>query len=168
MKVNLKIYNDEYKEDMVLCIANFFGFHIGLSLGTTTNDIDEDQAEQNLKEWTTKDNQLYVITYEDDFAGFLRIGYRGGNVAWIEDVFVKEEFRDRGIATESIKQAEEIIKATPPYNAICFDVVPRNVAALKLYHKLGYQTLSLITVRKNLEPKESTGTQKINGLEFKV
>ena len=168
MNVNLKIYNDEYKEDMVLCIANFFGFHIGLNLGMTTNDIDADQAEQNLKEWTTNDNQLYVITYEDDFAGFLRIGYRGGNVAWIEDVFVKEEFRNRGIATECIKQAEEIIKATPPYNAICFDVVPRNVAALKLYHKLGYQTLSLITVRKNLVPKESTGIQKINGLEFKV
>ena len=91
-----------------------------------------------------------------------------GNVAWIEDVFVKEEFRNRGIATESIRQAEEIIKATPPYNAICFDVVPRNVDALKLYHKLGYQTLSLITVRKNLVPKESSGTQKINGLEFKI
>lgn len=168
MNVDLKIYNNEYKENMLLCIASFFGFHNGLSLGMTTNDIDADQAEQNLKEWTTKDNQLYVIIYEDDFAGFLRIGYRGGNVAWIEDVFVKEELRNRGIATESIKQAEEIIKATPPYNAICFDVVPRNVAALKLYHKLGYQTLSLITVRKNLVPKESTATQKINGLEFKV
>ena len=160
MNVNLKIYNDEYKDDMLWCITNFFGFLIELSLGTTTNDIDADQAEQNLKEWTTKDNRLYVVIYEDDFAGFLRIGFRGGNVAWIEDVFVKEEFRNRGIATESIKQAEEIIKATPPYDAICFDVVPRNVAALKLYHKLGYQTLSLITVRKNLVSKESSGTQK--------
>ena len=106
--------------------------------------------------------------YANNIVGFLRIGYRGGNVAWIEDVFVKEEFRNRGIATESIRQAEEIIKATPPYNAICFDVVPRNADALKLYHKLGYQTLSMITVRKNLVPKESSGTQIINGLEFKT
>lgn len=168
MNVELQIYNDDYKEEMVLCIANFFGFHIGLSFGTTIDATDTNQAEQNLIEWTTESNQLYMIIFENRFVGFLRIGFRGGNVAWIEDVFVKEEFRNRGIATESIKQAEEIIKATPPYNAICFDVVPRNVAALKLYHKLGYQTLSLITVRKNLVSKESFGKQKINGLEFEI
>lgn len=168
MKVNLQIYNDDYKEDMVLCIANFFGFHIGLSLGSTIDNIDTNEAEQNLIEWTAKDNQLYMIIYENNLVGFLRIGYRGGNVAWIEDVFVKEEFRNRGIATESIKQAEKIIEATPPYNAICFDVVPRNVAALKLYHKLGYQTLSLITIRKNLVPKESSSTQKIGEIEFEI
>ena len=168
MNVNLQIYNDDYKEDMVLCIANFFGFHIGLSSESVIDNIDTSIAEQDLNEWTTKDNQLYMIMYANNVVGFLRIGYRGGNVAWIEDVFVKEEFRNRGIATESIRQAEEIIKATPPYNAICFDVVPRNVDALKLYHKLGYQTLSLITVRKNLVSKESSGTQKINGLEFKI
>ena len=168
MNVYLQIYNDEYKEDMVMCIVNFFGFHVGLSLGNTSDNMDTNEAEQNLKVWTTKDNQLYMIMYENDFVGFLRIGYRGGNVAWIEDVFVKEEFRNRGIATESIQQAEEIIKATPPYNAICFDVVPRNRDAIKLYHKLGYQTLSLITVRKDLVPKESSDTQTINGLEFKI
>jgi len=168
MNVNLQIYNDDYKEDMILCIARFFGFHLGLNSEGAIDNIDTSIAEQDLNEWTTKENQLYMIMYANNVAGFLRIGYRGGNVAWIEDVFVKEEFRNRGIATESIRQAEEIIKATPPYNAICFDVVPRNVDALKLYHKLGYQTLSLITVRKNLVPKESSGTQKINGLEFKI
>ena len=168
MNINLQIYNDDYKEDMILCIARFFGFHLGLSSEGAIDNIDTSIAEQDLNEWTTKENQLYMIMYANNVAGFLRIGYRGGNVAWIEDVFVKEEFRNRGLATESIRQAEEIIKATPPYNAICFDVVPRNVDALKLYHKLGYQTLSLITVRKNLVPKESSGTQKINGLEFKI
>lgn len=168
MNVNLQIYNDDYKEDMVLCIANFFRFHIGLSSESAVNNIDTGIAEQNLNEWTTKDNQLYMIMCANIVVGFLRIGYRGGNVAWIEDVYVKEGFRNRGIATESIRQAEEIIKATPPYNAICFDVVPRNANALKLYHKLGYQTLSMITVRKDLIPKESSGTQKIKGLEFKI
>jgi len=168
MNVHLQIYNDNHKEEMVSCIANFFGFHIGLSSGSAAESIDTGTAEQDLKEWTAEGNQLYMIMYANTFAGFLRIGYRGGNVAWIEDVFVKEEFRSRGIATESIRQAEEIIRATPPYDAICFDVVPRNAAALKLYHKLGYQTLSLLTVRKNLVPKESCGTQEINGLEFKI
>lgn len=168
MDVNLRVYTDDYKEDIVRCIAQFFGFHIGLGSGNAVGTIDTHVAEQNLKDWTTGDNQLYVIVCANAVVGFLRIGYRGGNVAWIEDVFVKEEFRNRGIATESIQQAEEIIKATPPYNAICFDVVPRNRDAIRLYHKLGYQTLSFITVRKDLVPKESSDTQTIHGLEFKI
>ena len=163
MDVILQLYTDDYKEDIVQCIAQFFGFHMGLSSGNTIGNIDTNVAEQNLKDWTTRDNQLYVIVYANVVVGFLRIGYRGGNVAWIEDVFVKEDFRNRGIATESIRQAERIIKNTPPYNAVCFDVVPRNMDAIKLYHKLGYQTLSLVTVRKDFVPKESTDTETING-----
>ena len=168
MDTNLQIYSDKYKEEMIIRIAKFFGFHLGLSSSGLISKIDYKTAEQDLNDWTSGDNQLYMIMSTEDVIGFLRIGYRGGNVAWIEDIFVDEAFRNKGVATESIKQAEDMIKAKPQYTAICFDVVPRNVEALKLYHKLGYDTLSMITVRKELKNKESVGFQNLGGLDFRL
>jgi ribosomal protein S18 acetylase RimI-like enzyme len=77
---------------------------------------------------------------------FLHIGYRGSNVAWIEDIYIDKEHRSKGIASSSIHQAEEIIRANPQYTAVCLEVVPRNENALRLYHKLGYDSISIITV----------------------
>ena len=70
MNVNLQIYNDDYKEDMILCIARFFGFHLGLSSEGAIDNIDTSIAEQDLNEWTTKENQLYMIMYANNVAGF--------------------------------------------------------------------------------------------------
>ena len=50
---------------------------------------------------------------------------------------------------------------------MCIDVVPRNIEALKLYYKLGYDTLSMVTIRKNFIDKESAGVQNFSGLDFK-
>ena len=71
-------------------------------------------------------------------------------MAWIEDLYVAKPFRKQGIATEAIHLAETIVQSRSGYTAICFDVVPRNEAALRLYHRLGYDCLSLLTVRKEL------------------
>ena len=167
MNTHLKIYSDNYKSEMINRIAKFFGFHVGLSEKTLVDKIDENISIQNLNNWLSKDNELYMIMYEDDVIGFLRIGYRGGNVAWLEDIFVDEEYRNKGVATESIRQAEIIVRNKPSYNAMCIDIVPRNIEALKLYYKLGYDTLSMVTIRKNFVDKESDGVQNFRGLDFK-
>lgn len=78
------------------------------------------------------------VQFESIVIGFLHIGYRGSNVAWIEDIYIGKEHRSKGIASSSIHQAEEIIRANPQYTAVCLEVVPRNENALRLYHKLGY------------------------------
>ncbi len=99
--------------------------------------------------------------------GFLHIGYRGANVAWIEDIYVDRNYRNKGIATQSIYVAEEIIKSHAGYTSICFDVVPRNKEALRLYYKLGYDNLSIITVRKELYENNRDKVEKLMGMEFR-
>ncbi len=165
--VKLLIYNQEYKNQSIIRIADFFGFHASL-----INDQRELQsknyieAEKTLQSWMTENHELYMIDYDGTIVGFLHIGYRGENVAWIEDIYVDEKYRNIGIATKSIHLAEEIIKSKPAYTAICFDVSPRNEAALKLYHKLGYNNLSLITVRKELYENKRDQKQVVSGLPF--
>lgn len=169
MDVTLRKYTDEYRQETMKRIAQFFGFHIGLSKNEAITGIDAQTAEEDLKSWLSDDSELYLIFVEDTSVGFLRIGYRGDNVAWIEDIFVDEEYRKQGIATKSIRQAEKLVARNPRYTAVCMDVVPRNKSALRLYHQLGYDRLSMITIRKELEDTQSDAVyESILGCDFKV
>ncbi len=165
--INLIKYTDEIKSQTVERISLFFGLHA--SLVDNKHKLCEANyraAEETLIEWLKPPSELYSIVYENETVGFLRLAYRGSNVAWIEDIYVDSKHRNKGIATQAIKTAEKIIKSNPDYNAICFDVVPRNTAAIKLYHKLGYDNLSIVTVRKELNGSKRDKKINIADLEF--
>ncbi len=166
--VELVKYSDCFKAQTVKRIADFFGFHSSLlNDDNELNEVNYEMASETLCEWLLPPSELYMISLFEEVIGFLRLSYRGSNVAWIEDIYIDPKHRSKGYATQAIKVAEEKIKADPNYTAICFDVVPRNEAAMKLYHKLGYDSLSIITVRKELGENKRNRTIKISGLDFK-
>jgi len=109
---------------------------------------------------------LFVLLLDDASVGFLRLCYRGPNVAWIEDVYVDPEFRGRGIATCAIGLAEKRIMETPGYSAVSLDVSPRNADALRLYHRLGYTGISILTLRKELGENRRDKPLPMLGLDF--
>ena len=167
--VTLTPYTAADKDAIILQIVDFFGFHAAL-LAQEAAEISAAcrEAEDTLCAWTRSAHALYCICFSGQNVGFLHIGYRGQSVAWIEDIFVEPAFRKRGIATQAITLAQEQIAQNPAYTAICFDVAPRNTAALKLYHKLGYDSLSLVTVRKELYSNPRDKSEQILGLDFKL
>ncbi len=166
--LNIKLikYDDRYENIIIDYIISFFRFH--LSLNGKTGMPEKNQAEENLALWMGKEHELYIIQKACLPIGFLHIRYKGGNVAWIEDVFVEEAYRGKGIGSQAISEAEQIVKEKDGYTAVCMDVVPRNVEALNLYQKLGYDTLSLITVRKELWENHRTDTADVLGYKFRV
>ncbi len=166
--IELIPYNSELKKDLIIWIADFYQFHASLlDKKIELSETDYKQSEETLKNWLQPSNELYLIKLNQSIVGFLHIGYRGENVAWIEDIYVDRDYRNKGIATKAIFLAEEIIKSHKGFTSICFDVVPRNIAALKLYYKLGYDTLSMITIRKELYDNNREKTEKIMGLDFR-
>ena len=166
--IELVPYSSEFKNDTIKNILDFYNFH-SLLLNKKSNDqkANDIKAEKNLENWLQNSHEWYIIQYKEIVVGFLHIGYRGGNVAWIEDIYVDKVYRNKGIATQSIHIAEEIIKSHEGYTSVCFDVVPQNAAALNLYYKLGYHNLSLITIRKELYENNRDRTEKFMGLDFK-
>ena len=164
----LILYTPEFKDGTVNRIADFYNYHSCLlNEKVELSESSYAEAEETLENWLKSSHELYLIKYKQLVVWFLHIGYRGGNVAWIEDVYVDQNYRNKGIATQSIHIAEEIIKSHAGYTSICFDVVPRNNKALRLYHKLGYDNLSIITVRKELYENNRDKIEKLMGLEFK-
>lgn len=166
--VEIKEYLPENESKTIARIADFFGFHAELA-GVDTDISDESlrEAAEILKEWLTGDNSLFVIYFNNVPVGFLRLCYRGDIVAWIEDIYVDAAFRGKGIATESIHLAEEIVKGKPGYVAVCLDVAPRNSEALNLYHKLGYTDISLITLRKEFGESKRDKPVDLFGRKFR-
>ena len=166
--IELIQYTSAFKNDMLKRIADFFSFHASLLNGTAeSTESSYMEAEETLENWLNPLHELYMIKSEQFVVGFMHIWYRGGNVAWIEDIYVDKDYRNKCVATQAIHIAEEIIKSHADYTAICFDVVPRNITALSLYHKLGYDNLSMITVRKELYENNRDKTEKFMGLDFK-
>lgn len=166
--IKLIPYTPEFKNDTVKRIADFYNYHSSLlNKKVELTESSYAEAEETLGNWLESSNELYLIKYKQFVVGFLHIGYRGENVAWIEDIYVDKNYRNKGIATQSIHVAEEIIKSHVGYTSICFDVVPRNNEALRLYHKLGYDNLSIITVRKELYENNRNKVAELMGLEFK-
>jgi len=160
-------YSAQHKTQTIARIALFFGFHTALTQeNDTLTQKNYDIAAETLGDWLLPPSKLYMITNDSQIVGFLRLSYRGANVAWIEDIFVDQPYRNQGIATQAIKLAEELIRETPGYTAICLDVAPRNNAALKLYHKLGYDNLSIVTVRKEINGSKYDRNISFADLDF--
>ena len=162
-------YENSYEAVVLRQMSEFFGYHHALVPKTSLESnlvTPDDDTIATLKKWQIQPNALYVIVEEDTHVGFIRICFRGENVAWIEDIFVDADHRGRGIASSAITAAEENIKNTPGYTAVCLEVSLRNTNAFYLYHKLGYTDLSLITVRKEFSESKRDEAVKIFGLDF--
>lgn len=167
--IELEKYSEENKNETVLRIAQFFGFHNRLlNQNIALDESNYTEAEKTLYNWISADQELYMILSDLITVGFIHLGYRGGNVAWIEDIYVDENCRGKGIATKAIQIAEELIKTNRKYTSVCIDVAPRNTDALKLYHQLGYDSLSIITVRKEFYDNKRDKIENVLGLDYKI
>jgi len=103
----------------------------------------------DLKAWTAEAHKLYFIEKDSIKAGFVHLGSRGSSLNWLEDLFVLPEYQDQGIGTEAIRLAEEIVKQYS--GAFFIEAASRNIDAIRLYRKLGFDCLNTITVCKDLK-----------------
>jgi len=129
--------------------------------------VTPDQAAEDLKAWTGKQHELFVILSDGAPAGFLHMGSRGGACDWLEDVFVREELRGQGIGGQAIELAWERLRAQG-LETMYLEVVPANEGAIRLYHRLGFTNLNTLTLNRSVKEKRQLGTETVGGLEFRT
>lgn len=165
----LILYDESKKESMIRMIAAFFVDHYMISENEPA-EITPDRlatANENLRDWLSEEDTRVFIIQEDRIeAGTLILKTHGGSVVWIETLYVKGELRRRGIASRAIALAEKYAVEVMKAPAVCMDVIPQNSAAIKLYHSLGYDTLSMITLRKSMTEDRRTDPVQLLGYEF--
>ncbi len=128
---------------------------------------DEETAE-DFSNWTAEGHRFYYITKDGCAIGFIHLGSRGANVDWVEDLFIMPDFQGHGYGSEALSLIENIVKEYS--ESIYLEVAARNLRALKLYHKNGYNCLNTVTVRKDFEPDNFEVIEKNNiaGFDFEI
>lgn len=61
----------------------------------------------------------------------------GGECIWIEDIYIEAEYRGRGIGSQFVRRVKEIY----PDKIFRLESEADNVAALKIYKRLGFKEL---------------------------
>ena len=91
----------------------------------------------------------YIIEDGGETAGYaLTVSYPsqefGGKVLWIDELFVKPEFRGRGLGKEFILFAETLENNV----LLRLEAEPDNEKAIKLYEALGFEPLKYLQMIK--------------------
>lgn len=86
--------------------------------------------------------QGFVFESDGEVAGYgmLAFGFSteyGKRCTWIEDIYVREEFRGAGIATAFLK----FVKGEFPDNLLRLEVDAENVPAIRVYERAGFRGL---------------------------
>ena len=160
MNVQLVAYNNEI-EIVTQLIIKFWYEH-----NHFTPSYEE--AVEDLKNWTKPGHYLYFISLDNDLIGFVHLGNRGCKADWLEDLFVLPQFQRKGIGSRAIQLAENIVKEYS--DSLYIEAAARNMKAIRLYQRLGYNCLNTITIRKDFQPEkyESIGKETIFEMDFDV
>ncbi len=158
--IELKLYDNEVKE-MTSMIVSFWKCHNGIV-------PEGDDGMDDLKAWTAEGHKLYFIVKEEKKVGFVHLGSRGVNPDWLEDIFVLPEYQNQGIGSTAIRLTEEIVKQYS--GAFFIEAASRNLDAIRLYRKLGFDCLNTITVCKDLKKYQYDviKEEKICGCDFEI
>lgn len=160
MKIELIKYENE-EELMVSLISAFWEVHNHI-LPT------KEETLKDLEEWTSVGHVLFFIQYINEIVGFVHLGSRGDAINWLEDIFVLPKYQNQGIGAKAIQMIEEIVKEYS--DSLYIEAAARNAKAIRLYHKIGYDCLNTITIRKDFQPQnfETFQQESICGLDFNI
>lgn len=127
-----------------------------------TEASDQDVLE-DIGRMLSKKGLAYLIIYDSNIAGFIFVYDKYGYVNNIEYLYIKEEYRGKGLASFALRAVMEKVleKGSPRVQS---EVSPYNRKALKLYHRLGFNHVDTLSLSTSLPGKKRK--MEFSGLEF--
>ncbi|MGT2754175.1 GNAT family N-acetyltransferase [Streptococcus ovis] len=161
MKVELVEASIEKQDIAYQLIQTFWKEH---------NDVllTDDEALLDYQNWTKTGHELWLVRFAGDYIGFAHLGSRGQNIDWLEDLFILPPFQNQGIGSQVIALIEERVQQYS--ESLYIEVAARNLKALKLYEKLGFNCFNTLTIRKDFDEAafEAVSEEVIAGFPFEI
>lgn len=161
MEVKLTCVKEGQEDIAVELIQGFWKAH---------NDMEPsiEDSRADYREWTQRGHCFYLVQVDEVYAGFAHLASRGVDIDWLEDLFILPDFQGRGIGSRVIQLLEERVKQYS--TSLYLEVSARNLDALRLYHRLGYDCMNTVTIRKDFEPEQldTIREEQLNDLPFKI
>ena len=111
---------------------------------------------------------IFLALENGEAAGFIRVSSRDGSF-WVEELFVRPEFRGRGIGRALVERVEEEVLKWD--SALYLFVLPQDKDAITFWKRLGYDTINTVELVKDLEPTPRDSgfhTVELLGERFKI
>ena len=96
--------------------------------------------------------EIFLFEYEGETAGYALIAKTfsqeaGGMVCWIEEVYIRELFRSKGLGREFFEYIEN--HKDEGVARLRLEVEEENIRAVSLYERLGYKVLDYMQMVKD-------------------
>lgn len=92
------------------------------------------------KRWRTGGVRLTSYTFSQE---------AGGKVVWLEELYIRPQFRCQGLGKEFFTYVDE--KIAPTVKRIRLEIEPDNLRAKKLYLAMGYEDLAYAQMVKEVQ-----------------
>ncbi len=119
---------------------------------------------EEMEEYLSAKFPVFAALVDGGYAGYV-VCRIDNEVVWVESIFVKEEYRRKGIASALFGKAEEIA-ASYGDDTVFNYVHPNNHRIIQFLRKRGYTVLNLIEIRKPYKNETLTQTFTIGEHEF--
>ena len=152
-------YSEKYFDEVSNLLA-LFRAHLNSFKGIEVkpNYID---AKRELKSFSLDKNYpIYVCVDKDKVVGYMILRIDG--VVWVEQIYVREDYRRKGVASLLYKKAEEISNGDTLFNY----VHPNNNVMISFLKTKGYSVLNLIEIRKPYKNEKTKTIIKVGDNEF--
>lgn len=123
-----------------------------------------DAGREEMEEYLSAKFPVYAALVNGKYAGYV-VCRVDDEVVWVESIFVKEEYRRRGVAAALHSKAEEIA-ASYGDDTVYNYVHPNNHKMIEFLRKRGYTVLNLIEIRKAYKDEKPTRTIVVGEHQF--
>lgn len=121
------------------------------------SEPDPEDGREELEEYLRAGFPVFAALVDGEYAGYL-VCRVDGEVVWAESLFVREEYRRRGVASALHDRAEKLAAAYGSDTVYNY-VHPNNHRMIEFLKKRGYTVLNLIELRK--PHRDETPAQRI-------
>ena len=121
-------------------------------------------AREEIKEFLDADFPIFAVEDGGELAGYM-VCRMDAPCLWVEHLYVREEYRRRGVATLLFEKAEELAHAMGEDTVFNF-VHPNNRGMIEFLRSKGYTVLNMIEIRKPYPDERLTTTIPVGDAVF--
>jgi ribosomal protein S18 acetylase RimI-like enzyme len=140
----IRAYRESDRQQVVEMIASLRVFLA--TLKSLKNDLDHEAASAELQSYLDKGFPIFVADEQGSVVGYLVCKIDDG-IVWAESLFVRLEFRRRGIASALYSEAEQLVQRLGSDTVFNW-VHPNNNVSISFLKARGYNVLNLIELRR--------------------
>lgn len=155
--------NKKFLRKIALCDLNELSFMLKDFWHTQLVEASDEDILEDIRRMLSPKCFGYLIMLDDNIAGFTFVNEKYGYTNNIEYLYIKPQFRRKGLASFALKKIKEIVlaKGNP---RVQIEVAPNNLSALKLYYKQGFTSIDTITLSTSIAGKTKKFT--FQNMEF--